>query len=262
MTKEVLKTETIDQVRLITLNRPDSANAFNTELRTAATQALLEADGDDLIGAVVLTGAGKSFSAGIDLRELASIVGSDMGKHSPEADSPQNSQAGDTEGSSQNTGDSWNFLQVLEDFSKPLIMAVNGSAVGLGTTMLGFADLVFASESARFKCPFTELGVGAEAASTWLLPHLMGWQNAMWLLLSSEWVDAAQAKELGLVFQVGAHDKFLSDAVSAAQVIASKNIASAIAIKQVMRGWRKKPVTDAIKSEGAAFMELIAARKA
>ncbi len=249
MTQEILKTDTVERVRLITLNRPDSANAFNDALRAAATQALLEADQDDKIGAVVLTGAGRSFSAGIDLRELANITGSDIGKHSAAA------RHGDS------LGNSWQLLQVLETFSKPLIMAVNGSAVGLGTTMLGFADLVFASESARFKCPFTELGVGAEAASTWLLPQLMGWQNAMWLLLSSEWVDAAQAKELGLVFQVCAHDEFISQALAAAQAIASKDLAAAITIKQTMTAWRTLPIEQTLKREGTAFMELIAAKQ-
>ena len=266
MTEQPLLTETIQQVQLITLNRPDAANAFNTALRAAAVQALNEAAADDSIGAVVLTGAGKSFSAGIDLRELASLTGSQMGKHSPDeaaAGSAANDSAADsdTSGSASGTGDSWALLQLLESFPKPLIMAVNGAAVGLGTTMLGFADLVFASEQARFKCPFTELGVGAEAASTWLLPQLLGWQNAAWMLLSSEWVLADHAKELGLVFKVCPPDEFLDQAVGAAQSIASKDLAAALAIKRTMHAWRKAPIETTLKLESSAFMELIEAKQ-
>ena len=258
MTEQPLLTETIQQVRLITLNRPDAANSFNTALRAAAVQALNEAAADDGIGAVVLTGAGKSFSAGIDLRELAALTGSQMGKHSPdEAASAEDSATG----GSASTGDSWALLQLLESFPKPLIMAVNGAAVGLGTTMLGFADLVFASEQARFKCPFTELGVGAEAASTWLLPQLLGWQNAAWILLSSEWVPAEQAKELGLVFKVCPPDEFLDQAVAAAQAIASKDLAASLAIKRTMHAWRKAPIENTLKLESSAFMELIEAKQ-
>ena len=138
-------------------------------------------------------------------------------------------------------------------------MAVNGAAVGLGTTMLGFADLAFASPQARFKCPFTSLGVGAEAASTWLLPQLLGWQNAMWLLLSSEWVGAEEAKEMGLVFRVS--EDFLEDAIAAASAIAEKNMHSAIAVKRTAMAWRYPQINDALSLEGKAFLEIIEANK-
>lgn len=255
MSEQVLTIETAERVSLIKFNRPEAANAFDGALRAATTEALLEAGGDDDVGAVVLSGEGRSFCAGIDLRELADLAGRDMGGFAA-GDSAANPSAD----SSGQSGDTWNLLQVLEDFPKPLIMAVNGSAVGLGTTMLGFADLVFASEQARFKCPFTELGVGAEAASTWLLPKLMGWQNAMWLLLSSQWVSATQAKDLGLVFQVCEPEDLIAQALAAARTIASQDLASAVAIKQTMIAWRRGPVEEALKREGAAFMELIASK--
>src|SRR5215470_15314619 len=94
------------------------------------------------------------------------------------------------------------MLDALTELPKPLICAVNGLGLGIGATILGYADLVFMSSTARLKCPFTSLGVAPEAASSYLLPQLMGRQNAAWLLMSSEWVTAAEALRMGLVFAV------------------------------------------------------------
>lgn len=87
-------------------------------------------------------------------------------------------------------------------FPKPLVIAVNGVGVGMGTTLRGYADLAFAAESARFRTPFTAMGISPELGSSWLLPHLIGWQRVSWMHLSSEWVDARKAAAWGLVFEV------------------------------------------------------------
>ena len=244
----LLKTQTKGRVRVLTFCRPEASNAFNHALRNEVNDALGDAAEDSGVGAVVLTGEGKAFSAGIDLKELAALTGEQPGEASNEATS-------DSE-----AGDSWKLLQALQCFPKPLVMAVNGAAVGLGTTMLGFADLAFASPQARFKCPFTSLGVGAEAASTWLLPQLLGWQNAMWLLLSSEWVGAEEAKEMGLVFKVS--ESFMEDAIAAATAIAEKNMHSAVAVKRTAMAWRHAEINNALLLEGKAFLEIIKATKA
>lgn len=246
----LLKIENKGRVRVLTFCRPEASNAFNDALRSEVNTALAEAAEDDSIGAVVLTGKGKTFSAGIDLKELAALTGGLPGEPPGAAPSSDND-------SEQGTGDSWKLLQALQHFPKPLVMAVNGAAVGLGTTMLGFADLAFASPQARFKCPFTSLGVGAEAASTWLLPQLLGWQNAMWLLLSSEWAGAEEAKEMGLVFKVS--ETFLEDAIAAASAIAEKNMHSAVAVKRTAMAWRHPQINDALSLEGKTFLEIIEA---
>lgn len=240
----LLKIETEGRVRVLTFCRPEASNAFNDALRSEVNAALAEAAEDSSVGAVVLTGEGKTYSAGIDLKELAALTGGLPGV-APSSD--------------EGSGDSWKLLQALQHFPKPLVMAVNGAAVGLGTTMLGFADLAFASPQARFKCPFTSLGVGAEAASTWLLPQLLGWQNAMWLLLSSEWVGAEEAKEMGLVFKVS--ENFMEDAIAAASAIAEKNTHSAIAVKRTAMAWRHAEINDALSLEGKTFLEIIEATK-
>ena len=257
----LLKIENKGRVKVLTFCRPEASNAFNHALRNEVNDALGEAAEDNSIGAVVLTGEGKAFSAGIDLKELASLTGGLPGEaSSDEASDKAGSEASSDEASSDaEAGDSWKLLQALQHFPKPLVMAVNGAAVGLGTTMLGFADLAFASPQARFKCPFTSLGVGAEAASTWLLPQLLGWQNAMWLLLSSEWVGAEEAKEMGLVFKVS--ETFLKDAIAAASAIAEKDMASAISVKKAAMAWRHNPIGEALSLEGKEFMELISNRK-
>ena len=244
----LLKTQTKGRVRVLTFCRPEASNAFNHALRNEVNDALGEAAEDSDVGAVVLTGEGKAFSAGIDLKELSALTGEQPGEASSMA-------TGNAE-----AGDSWKLLQALQCFPKPLVMAVNGAAVGLGTTMLGFADLAFASPQARFKCPFTSLGVGAEAASTWLLPQLLGWQNAMWLLLSSEWVGAEEAKEMGLVFKVS--ESFMEDAIAAATAIAEKNMHSAVAVKRTAMAWRHAEINNALLLEGKAFLEIIKATKA
>ena len=285
----LLKIENKGRVRVLTFCRPEASNAFNDALRSEVNAALAEAAEDDSIGAVVLTGEGKTFSAGIDLKELAALTGGLPGglpgvASSSDNDSEQSIDAdsdsaqggksenaaevatageadsegtGDERASDGEAGDSWKLLQALQHFPKPLVMAVNGAAVGLGTTMLGFADLAFASPQARFKCPFTSLGVGAEAASTWLLPQLLGWQNAMWLLLSSEWAGAEEAKEMGLVFKVS--ETFLEDAIAAASAIAEKNMHSAVAVKRTAMAWRHPQINDALSLEGKTFLEIIEA---
>lgn len=277
------KIENRQRVRVLTFCRPEASNAFNDALRSEVNAALAEAAEDDSVGAVVLTGEGKTFSAGIDLKELASLTGglpgeasssdndseqgidadsdnAQGGKSENAADAETAGEAGSERASDERSGDSWRLLQAFQHFPKPLVMAVNGAAVGLGTTMLGFADLAFASPQARFKCPFTSLGVGAEAASTWLLPQLLGWQNAMWLLLSSEWVGAEEAKEMGLVFKVS--ETFLEDAIAAADAIAEKDMASAVSVKKTAMAWRHNPIGEALSLEGKAFMELISDRTA
>ena len=275
----LLKTQTEGRVRVLTFCRPEASNAFNHALRNEVNDALGDAAEDSGVGAVVLTGEGKAFSAGIDLKELAALTGGlpdeQPGEQPGEASSSKGSgdEASGSEASDKasseasiseatgdaEAGDSWKLLQALQCFPKPLVMAVNGAAVGLGTTMLGFADLAFASPQARFKCPFTSLGVGAEAASTWLLPQLLGWQNAMWLLLSSEWVGAEEAKEMGLVFKVS--ESFLEDALEAAKAIAEKNMHSAVAVKRTAMAWRHAEINNALLLEGKAFLEIIKATK-
>lgn len=228
-----------NRVRTLTLNRPDALNAFNEALYDETTNALRAAAEDPDVAVVLLTGAGRAFSAGNDLVEMQTrITNPDFtpGEHG-----------------------FYGMIDVLKDFPKPLICAVNGVGVGIGTTILGFADLAFMSATARLKCPFTSLGVAPEAASSYLLPRLLGRQNAAWLLMSSEWVGADEAREMGLVWKVCAPDDLLAEARRHAEILAAKPISSLVAVKQTMVAPIRDAIAAAVEREKALFVELVGA---
>lgn len=228
-----------NRVRTLTLNRPEALNAFNEALYDATAQALLDAAGDPEVAVVLLTGAGRGFSAGTDLAEMqARITDPDF-----------------QEGKYGFRG----LIEALTAFPKPLICAVNGVGLGIGTTILGYADLAFMSSTARLKCPFTSLGVAPEAASSYLLPRLIGRQNAAWLLLSSEWVDAAEALRMGLVWRVCEPDELLPEARRHADILAGRPIASLMAVKHTMLEPLRPEIAAATARENAHFAELMGA---
>jgi enoyl-CoA hydratase/carnithine racemase len=224
-------------VRLIRFNRPGVRNAFNTEMYLEVARALLEADGDESVGAVVLTGQGAAFSSGQDLVEMAALAAGTA-----------------VEGSGQGfTG----LLDALTDVSVPLLAAVNGVAVGLGFTMLAHCDLVLVDESARLRVPFAELGVPAEAASSVLFPARMGWQQAARVLLTSDWVGAPEAVDLGLALQVCPPGTVVAETVALAARIAAHPRTATRAITSLMRAGQRDVVQAANRREQAAFAQLL-----
>lgn len=236
----ILQIEDDNRVRTCTLNRPDALNAFNEALYDATAEALLAAAEDPGVAVVLLTGAGRAFSAGADLIEMQARI-----------NDPQF-----TAGKYGFTG----LVEALADFPKPLICAVNGIGLGIGATILGYADLVFMSATARLKCPFTSLGVAPEAASSYLLPQLIGRQNAAWLLMSSEWVDANEALRMGLVWKVCEPQALLDEAGRHAEVLASRPISSLEAVKATMVAPMREEVAAATARENALFAELMGAQ--
>ena len=226
------------RVRTLTLNRPETLNACNEALYDALAQAFLDAAEDPSVAVVLLTGAGRAFCAGTDLVE--------MGARVLDPDSFVDGVHGFP-----------GLIDALIDFPKPLIIAVNGLGLGIGTTILGFADLAFMSSTARLKCPFTSLAVAPEAASSFLFPQLMGRQNAMWALLSSEWLSADEAHQMGLVFKVAEPEELIAEARRHAEVLASKPISSLVACKRVI----VEPLRDQVKAararEDQCFIDLM-----
>ena len=229
-----------NRVRSLTLNRPEALNAVNEALYDATTEALLAAAEDPDVAVVLLTGTGRGFSAGTDLAEMQARItdpGFRPGKHG---------FAG--------------LIDALAAFPKPLICAVNGVGVGIGATILGFADMAFMASTARLKCPFTSLGVAPEAASSYLLPQLMGRQNAAWLLLSSEWVDAPEALRMGLVWRVCEPQDLLPEARRHAEILAARPIPSLMAVKHTMMEPLRPGIAEATAREVAHFAELMGAQ--
>ena len=228
-----------NRVRTLTLDRPEVLNAFDEALYEATAAAILAAAADPDVAVVLLTGNGRAFSAGNDLNEMQARISdpsfADKGSHFT------------------------SMIDALTDFPKPLICAVNGLGVGIGTTILGYADLVFMSSQARLKCPFTSLGVAPEAASSYLLPQLIGRQNAAWLLMSSEWVTAEEALRMGLVWKVCEPDDLLPEARRHAEILASRPIPSLMAVKQTIAEPSRPGIAAATERENAHFAELMGA---
>ncbi len=230
-----------NRVRTLTLNRPEALNAFDEALYDATADALSAAAGDPDVAVVVITGAGRAFSAGQDLTDMQARI---------------TDPAGFVAGKHGFPG----LIDALAAFSKPLICAVNGLGLGIGTTILGFADLAFMSTAAKLKCPFTSLGVAPEAASSYLLPALMGRQNAAWLLMSSEWVDAAEALRMGLVWKVCEPDDLLPETCRHAELLASRPISSLTAVKESIMEPTRRAIAEARSREDAYFAELMGAQ--
>ena len=226
-----------NRVRTLTLDRPEALNAFNEALYDATAEALLAAAVDPDVAVVLITGNGRGFSAGTDLLEMHRIA------TDPTFERGEHGFPG--------------LIDALVAFPKPLVVAVNGVGLGIGCTILGFADLAFMSTAARLKCPFTSLGVAPEAASSYLMPLLVGRQNAAWLLQSAEWVSAEEAKEMGLVWRVCKPDDLLAEATRYAEVLAARSIASLVAVKRTMTEPLRAGIDAARERENAAFAELL-----
>jgi len=186
-----------DGVATLTLNRPHRHNAWNPVLERRFYQLLTEADNDDRVRAVVLTGAGRSFCPGVDSQRLDGIAGNGMdltGRTSP---------------------------SVTYAFRKPLIAAVNGACACLGLVQALMCDVRFAARGAKFATSFSRRGLAGEYGMTWLLPRLIGTERAMDLLISGRTIDADEALALGLVSRVTEPGEALAAATAYARDLAA-----------------------------------------
>jgi enoyl-CoA hydratase/carnithine racemase len=231
MTDTILR-EDRDGVALLTLNRPDKKNAFNSAQWNGLADALDEIREDDAVKCAVLTGAGSDFSAGQDLGEMA-------------APPPDAAQAFP------------HFMESLVAFDKPLLAAVRGVGVGGGATIPLHCDVVYLGESARLRYPFSALGLVPEAASSLLLPQLIGPQRAAEVFFTSEWIHAPRALELGLAARVLPDDEVLDALMARATEIARFGVGSLRAIKRLMLEPRRQAVHDTLKREMAAMSERV-----
>jgi len=234
---ELVRVDDRGHVRVVTFDRPAARNAFNVAMYRAAADALASARDDEAVRAVVLTGTGTAFSAGQDLNEMKAFA----------------SGTAESDGASGFPV----LLDIVQSFPKPLLAAVNGFAVGLGFTILAHCDLVVVADEARFKVPFTELGVPAEAGSTFLFPMRMGWQRAARVLFTSEWLTASEVVSAGLAIERCPGDRVLDRTLELAEQIASLSPDSVQAIKRLMVEAQLDQVVAARRREEAAFAELL-----
>ena len=241
----MLRIEDRERVRLVTLSRPEVLNAFDTRLWTAFADALTGAANSPYVSALVVTGEGRAFTAGQDLAEMASLGG-----------------VGGAPGTSGEGGGGHGFrrcMDALIAFDKPLLAAVNGLGVGFGLTLLLHCDLVLIADGARLKAPFVSLGVVPEAASSYLLPEVMGWQAAAHALLTADWIDAEEAVTSGLAWRRCAPDRLLPETMAVASAIASHPLDALVATKQLLRAGRAEPVAAARRREDDAFRRMVGA---
>jgi enoyl-CoA hydratase/carnithine racemase len=236
--------EKLDGIGIITINRPERKNAFTRSQYEDLASALKEIDADDSVHVAILTGAGGAFSSGQDLKEMAEMA---------------TAVASGTPASSQPSGFTV-LLDGLETFSKPLIAAVNGVAVGIGMTLLPFCDIVLIDETARMRVPFSELGVPPEAASSILFADQIGWQRAAEILFTARWIEATEVVEIGLALRTAPQGEVLAHAVELAKTIASKSAYSTRVIKQLMVAGRGGRIKEARAREEALFAELFRSR--
>ena len=233
----MVRAETNNRVARIELARLDKKNAITTEMYVQLAEALAAADADREVRAVLLHGSRDCFTAGNDL--------SDFLKRPPGAKSP-----------------SWRFFEVLPALSKPIVAAVGGPAVGIGTTLLLHCDLVYATPSARFQLPFVGLGIVPEFGSTYLLPLLAGYQRAAELMLLGQPFTAESAHEVGIVTAVVPEAELFERAGKAAAALAALPPESIRLTKRLMKSVHADAVKQQIGEEGRIFVERLASPEA
>ncbi len=225
-------------IQHIRFNRIERKNAITRDMYQALADAITAAEADGAVRVMMLYGDPACFTAGNDLKEFA--------ENPPRsADSPV-----------------FRFLRAISHAGKPIVAAVGGPAVGIGTTMLLHCDLVFASPNARFHVPFVNLGLCPEAASSFLLPQLAGYQRAAAFLMLGEPFDASQARDAGMVNAIVPESELFAVAGEAAQKLAAKPPASLRLTKQLMRAQHIKTVEQAMATESAHFGTLLSSPEA
>jgi enoyl-CoA hydratase/carnithine racemase len=222
-------TERSGSIVRVELNRPAKKNAMTSSMYTTLAGLFNDAARDKSIHVVLWHGAGDSFCAGNDVEDFLSTPPGP-------GESPQAS-----------------LMNALLDFSKPLIAAVHGAAVGGGTTMLTHCDFVYAGESAKFQMPFVNLALVPEFGSTWSIPARIGHVRAAELILLGLPFDAKRAEDLGLVTQVVPDPNVLAKATQTAQTLAAKPADALQACKRLMKRSSREQIKKAVKVENEEF---------
>jgi enoyl-CoA hydratase/carnithine racemase len=193
-----------DRVATITLNRPDKLNAWTAVMEGEVRAAIGEAERDNDVRVIVLTGAGRGFCAGADISLLSSVAEQGLDKKR-RALALKNTSVRKLKGVRPDFQRKYSYFPAV---GKPVIAAINGPVVGLGLVIALYCDLRFASDTARFGTAFARRGLIAEYGMAWMLPRLVGIPNALDLLFSARIIDAAEALRMGLVNQVHPQEVF------------------------------------------------------
>lgn len=218
---------TESQILTLTLNRPEKQNAITREMYQTLASAINEANGDFGVRAVLITSSSQHFTSGNDLFDFLNIPPLEEG-------SPV-----------------MNFLGAIHNFSKPLLAAVSGNAVGIGTTMLFHCDVVVAAPTTKFSMPFVNLGLVPEAGSSLLFHRLVGHQRASKVFLTGEPFSPTEALEMGLIAEVS--DNPIESARAIALKIAAQPPNAVIQTKALIKSELHDKVTAVMRAEGELF---------
>lgn len=203
MSYDEIQYEVSEAIATITLNRPDKLNAWTFKMESEYKKALAEAERDEGVRVVIVTGAGRGFCAGADMGLLSSVMGGQVDASDLDAGAPSYGRGREVR------SDFKKQYSFPPSVSKPLLAAINGPAVGIGLVHALYCDLRFASDAARFGTAFAQRGLIAEHGISWLLPRIVGIDNALDLLYSARMIDAEEALRMRLVTRVVAHDDLL-----------------------------------------------------
>ena len=234
---EHIRIQRDDDVLEIAFARPDKKNALSNAMYRTATEALDGAEKDSTVRVVLFTAEGDAFTAGNDLADFASAAtgkGDGLAAHG--------------------------FIEALGRADKPIVAAVPGLAVGVGTTMLLHCDLVYLAEGATLSTPFVNLALVPEAASSMLLPARIGHVRAFAMFALGETISAAEALSLGLANKVLPKDEVLSAARQAARTLATRPLGAIVATKRLMRD--KQRILGRMAEEGAVFAQRLQTNEA
>ena len=233
-----INTEFEQGVLRIEINRPEKKNALTAAMYQALADAIRSAESDAAVRVVLIQGKADLFTAGNDLQDF-------LDNPPRDDDRPV-----------------FQFLYAISQAQKPVVAAVAGAAVGIGTTMLLHCDLVYAAPNSRLQLPFVNLGLVPEAASSLLLPALVGYQRAAELLLLGEAFSAQEAKEIGLVTEVVAEDRLFDTAMAQAKALAAKPAAAVRLTKMLMKQTQARATAERIKLESDHFGERLGSPEA
>jgi enoyl-CoA hydratase/carnithine racemase len=222
----------------ITMNRPEKKNALTAAMYQDMADAFFDAENDASVRAVLIRGEGNAFCAGNDLEDFMSTP--PAGQNAPV----------------------FQFLRAISGAKKPVVAAVGGVAVGIGTTMLLHCDLVYAAPSAKFSLPFVQLGLCPEAASSLLLPRVAGYQRAAEKLLLGESFDAAEAVNLGIVTRMLPAEELDAFAFAQAKKLTALPASSLRVTKALMKGADAREVLARMEEEVGHFATMLAAPEA
>jgi enoyl-CoA hydratase/carnithine racemase len=230
MGTDQIQSEISEGILTLRINRPDKKNALNPAMYQALADGLTEADRDEAVRVILISGCGECFTSGNDLADF--LGAPQTGPESPVMQ----------------------FLTAISEARKPIVAAVNGLAVGVGVTMLLHCDLVYAGSGATFQMPFVTLGLCPEAGSTLLLPRIMGHQRAAELLLLGEAFGADKACAVGIVTEVCPVADVLATARNRALQLAAQPAAAVRLAKSLLKRDYAAPLRETIAEEGRQFM--------